>query len=419
MEGLRLFHGIRAQPLPRYYAASLWAELILKSFAGGDSARPLFGLLRESLSLCEQASPRDGALPDPAVPVALPGADGNAPDPRSLRRVRPQHRRRRAARASPAAKGRRSACPAPGRRPSKCRGRPPLPRSHRAARPGRRAAGGSRRGRREQRPRGPARPGAGDPRAAARLAGRGGDERACARGPGAGVRLFTGLPLPQETALALERWTAGARGRFPRLGWVAARAASHLAAFLRRPDRRAGPGPGRRSRRDEGPGGAGRAPAEVGRFPPGARPAPESSTSPWTAAPPRSAPCRRGTPSRIARLGYTARGAPLRAAPDAGPRAQARAGGRAARGGPDVDFVFDRIVLLPVDPAAAGPGVPGAADGRAGGRLVRAVDLIRKKRDGGALSEAEPALVHRWIRGGRHPRLPGVGLSAWPCSFAA
>ncbi len=57
MEGLRLFAGIRAS-LDRYYAASLWAELILKSFAGGDSAAPLFGLLRESLSLCEEASPR-------------------------------------------------------------------------------------------------------------------------------------------------------------------------------------------------------------------------------------------------------------------------------------------------------------------------------------------------------------------------
>lgn len=57
MEGLRLFHGIRAS-LPRYYAASLWAELILKSFAGGDSAAPLFSLLRDSLSLCEEASPQ-------------------------------------------------------------------------------------------------------------------------------------------------------------------------------------------------------------------------------------------------------------------------------------------------------------------------------------------------------------------------
>lgn len=57
MEGLRLFHGIRAS-LARYYAASLWAEVVLKSFAGGDSAGPLFGLLRESLSLCEEASPQ-------------------------------------------------------------------------------------------------------------------------------------------------------------------------------------------------------------------------------------------------------------------------------------------------------------------------------------------------------------------------
>jgi DNA repair protein RecO (recombination protein O) len=56
MEGLHLFHGIRGS-LARYYAASLWAELILKSFAGGESARPLFGLFKESLALCEHASP--------------------------------------------------------------------------------------------------------------------------------------------------------------------------------------------------------------------------------------------------------------------------------------------------------------------------------------------------------------------------
>jgi DNA repair protein RecO (recombination protein O) len=54
MEGLDLFHGIRAS-LARYYAASLWAELILKSYAGGESARALFALLRESLALCEKA----------------------------------------------------------------------------------------------------------------------------------------------------------------------------------------------------------------------------------------------------------------------------------------------------------------------------------------------------------------------------
>ena len=57
MEGLSLFHGIRAS-LARYYAASLWAELILKSYAGGESARSLFALLRDCLALCE-AAPHD------------------------------------------------------------------------------------------------------------------------------------------------------------------------------------------------------------------------------------------------------------------------------------------------------------------------------------------------------------------------
>jgi DNA repair protein RecO (recombination protein O) len=61
MEGLRLFHGIRSS-LPRYYAASLWVEMILKSFAGGESARALFGLLKESLVLCEEASAETARL---------------------------------------------------------------------------------------------------------------------------------------------------------------------------------------------------------------------------------------------------------------------------------------------------------------------------------------------------------------------
>jgi len=79
MEGLRLFHGIRAS-LARYYAASLWAELILKSFAGGDSARPLFGLLRESLSLCEQASPETARSLSMQFLWRYLVLTGNAPD---------------------------------------------------------------------------------------------------------------------------------------------------------------------------------------------------------------------------------------------------------------------------------------------------------------------------------------------------
>ena len=52
MEGLRLFDGIRSR-LYRFYAASLWAETVLRSFGGGEHSP--FGLLRECLGLCESA----------------------------------------------------------------------------------------------------------------------------------------------------------------------------------------------------------------------------------------------------------------------------------------------------------------------------------------------------------------------------
>jgi DNA repair protein RecO (recombination protein O) len=42
------FEGLR-QNLKRYYTASLWAEIILKSFAGGEQGHNLFDLLQDSL----------------------------------------------------------------------------------------------------------------------------------------------------------------------------------------------------------------------------------------------------------------------------------------------------------------------------------------------------------------------------------
>jgi DNA repair protein RecO (recombination protein O) len=81
MEGLSLFHGIRGS-LSRYYAASLWAEVILKSFGGGDSAGALFALLQESLMLCEDASPEvTGRLTLQFLWRTL-ALTGNASDPR-------------------------------------------------------------------------------------------------------------------------------------------------------------------------------------------------------------------------------------------------------------------------------------------------------------------------------------------------
>lgn len=48
MECLDLFESVRGD-LDRYYAASLWAEVIIRSYAGGEGAHRLFSLLEESL----------------------------------------------------------------------------------------------------------------------------------------------------------------------------------------------------------------------------------------------------------------------------------------------------------------------------------------------------------------------------------
>ncbi len=56
------FIGLR-ESVRRYYTASLWSEVVLKSFGGGESAPPLFTLFVESLKLLDTASePMAGRL---------------------------------------------------------------------------------------------------------------------------------------------------------------------------------------------------------------------------------------------------------------------------------------------------------------------------------------------------------------------
>jgi DNA repair protein RecO (recombination protein O) len=50
------FEGLQAE-LGRMAAASLWAEIVQKSFGAGEMSGGLFGLFRESLSLLEHADP--------------------------------------------------------------------------------------------------------------------------------------------------------------------------------------------------------------------------------------------------------------------------------------------------------------------------------------------------------------------------
>jgi DNA repair protein RecO (recombination protein O) len=45
--------------LSKFYAASLWAEIVVKSFGGGDEGSPLYELLSRALEAADRADPRD------------------------------------------------------------------------------------------------------------------------------------------------------------------------------------------------------------------------------------------------------------------------------------------------------------------------------------------------------------------------
>lgn len=49
-----MFHGIREDVL-RFYTAGLWAEMVLRSFGGGEASAELFALLLEGLILLDTA----------------------------------------------------------------------------------------------------------------------------------------------------------------------------------------------------------------------------------------------------------------------------------------------------------------------------------------------------------------------------
>lgn len=54
VEVFDMFYGIREDVL-RYYTASLWAEIILRSFGGGEASQELYGVFRECLLLVRNA----------------------------------------------------------------------------------------------------------------------------------------------------------------------------------------------------------------------------------------------------------------------------------------------------------------------------------------------------------------------------
>ncbi len=54
VEVFNMFYGIR-EDIVRYYTASLWAEIILRSFGGGEASRDLYAMFRECLLLVVDA----------------------------------------------------------------------------------------------------------------------------------------------------------------------------------------------------------------------------------------------------------------------------------------------------------------------------------------------------------------------------
>jgi DNA repair protein RecO (recombination protein O) len=61
MESLAALDGIR-QSVRRYYAASLWAEVVIRSYGGGENFVQLYDLLVDALKLLDRA-------PDPRIPL--------------------------------------------------------------------------------------------------------------------------------------------------------------------------------------------------------------------------------------------------------------------------------------------------------------------------------------------------------------
>jgi 2'-5' RNA ligase len=159
------------------------------------------------------------------------------------------------------------------------------------------------------------------------------------------VRLFAGLPLPPETALAIDGWSAEARRRFPRLGWVAApllhislhffgEVSEERAAIL------AEDLGGLRERAVAARTG------EVGRFPQGRGASPRVIYLALAKGAAEVSALQGLYAQRISRLGYPPEDRPFVPHLTLARVRRPQPGTDGFGGGPGLDFVFDRIVLF-------------------------------------------------------------------------
>ena len=168
------------------------------------------------------------------------------------------------------------------------------------------------------------------------------------------MRLFAGLPLPPDTALAVERWTAEGRRRFPRLGWVAA-SLLHISLhfFGEVPEDRAG-----ELAEDLGGmrGAAIRArTGEAGRFPPGRGAPPRVIYLGFEQGAAEVSALQARYASRVAALGHRLEDRPFVPHLTLARVRRPEPGLELPAGGPELDFVFDRIVLYQSILGSRGP----------------------------------------------------------------
>ncbi|MFW6368324.1 MAG: DNA repair protein RecO [Spirochaetota bacterium] len=79
-----MFHGIR-EDLLRFYTAGMWAEMVLRSYGGGEAAGELFRLLRDGLTLLEGASEACARRLSAQVQLRYLELSGAPVDPDSVR----------------------------------------------------------------------------------------------------------------------------------------------------------------------------------------------------------------------------------------------------------------------------------------------------------------------------------------------